>query len=309
MMEHIESGLLKYYKTTEPQYFDMSRSKNLALKLSTGDICCMIDADNFAGPDYAHWVNRVFSEKGKNSIITTIRSNYIPLRDQGGKICLHKDMLNMVRGFDESFQGYGIEDVDLIFRLEKKGGTRIYINDETHLQAIEHSEKERLVNFYLINNLEILYQDTSNPSSSKRKLLYLMKNNSFMSVTFFYDEVLKQSQMLTHDGWYTDEEEIRRGEWNRFDSGIQLIYENSKTINFEGRSPNQLVSFANGSKALLNEITKDDKLYEWYLIIVGECFNRLKMIKNYEIKELINPNAWGKGNVYLNFQDQINSIS
>src|ERR1700748_3109986 len=46
MMDYIRSGILKYYKTTEPAYFDRSHSKNMALRLATGDILCMVDADN-----------------------------------------------------------------------------------------------------------------------------------------------------------------------------------------------------------------------------------------------------------------------
>ncbi|MGB8192332.1 MAG: glycosyltransferase, partial [Chitinophagaceae bacterium] len=70
MKQHIESGILKYYKTTEPDHFKMSHSKNMALKLGSGDIITQLDADNYAGFKYAHWLNQVFSQKGKNTLVT-----------------------------------------------------------------------------------------------------------------------------------------------------------------------------------------------------------------------------------------------
>src|SRR6187402_102950 len=46
MKEYIDKGILHYYKTTEPEYFHRSHSRNMIIKKATGDIVCNIDADN-----------------------------------------------------------------------------------------------------------------------------------------------------------------------------------------------------------------------------------------------------------------------
>jgi hypothetical protein len=45
----LESAQLRYFKYQPALYFHRSHSKNMALKLSEGDIFCNIDADNFIG--------------------------------------------------------------------------------------------------------------------------------------------------------------------------------------------------------------------------------------------------------------------
>jgi len=80
MGQHIESGLVKYYRTDEPEFFNLAHSKNMATKLATGDIICNIDADNYAGPGYVNWVQERFSTKGPGIEITTIRRDAIPYK-------------------------------------------------------------------------------------------------------------------------------------------------------------------------------------------------------------------------------------
>src|SRR5882757_4285785 len=70
MMTYIDSGILKYYRTAEPAYFQLSHSRNMVTCLSSGDILCMIDGDNYAGVDYAHWINSIFIQKGKNAVVS-----------------------------------------------------------------------------------------------------------------------------------------------------------------------------------------------------------------------------------------------
>ena len=63
MQEYIISGRLKYYKTSEPVFFDRSHSRNLMFKLAAGDILCNIDADNYTGLAFADYVNEMFYQK------------------------------------------------------------------------------------------------------------------------------------------------------------------------------------------------------------------------------------------------------
>src|SRR6187402_2937648 len=119
MMSYIEQGVLKYYRTDEPTHWSMSHSRNMALNLASGEITCLVDADNYAGPDYAFWINSVFEQHGKEAIVTTHVDGTLPHADQGGKMAFHRDYFNVLRGFDESFYGYGMEDIDFVGRMEQ----------------------------------------------------------------------------------------------------------------------------------------------------------------------------------------------
>src|SRR5688572_6172397 len=44
MSEFIENGRLKYYRTEEPLFFDRTHSRNLIVKLATGDVISNVDA-------------------------------------------------------------------------------------------------------------------------------------------------------------------------------------------------------------------------------------------------------------------------
>ncbi|MEO5563903.1 MAG: glycosyltransferase, partial [Chitinophagaceae bacterium] len=181
LQEHIKSGLVKYYRTCEPEYFSMTHSKNMLVKLASGNINCIVDADNYAGPDYANWVDSVFGNTGNKIIITTLRAGSAPYKDQGGKICFLKDHFNSVRGFDEEFTSHGVDDVDIINRLEQAGGTRVFIEEQKYLKYIGHSDTERLKNYAMANKLVSVYLMESTIKNNT-KVLYLLNDNSFFEV-------------------------------------------------------------------------------------------------------------------------------
>ena len=60
MKDYLNSGKLIYYKTLAPRYFNRSHSRNLVFKLSSGDLICNIDADNFTGKGFVCYLNSEF---------------------------------------------------------------------------------------------------------------------------------------------------------------------------------------------------------------------------------------------------------
>ena len=46
MSDYIDSGVLVYYKTEEPEHFHRSHSRNVMFKLASGDILINLDADH-----------------------------------------------------------------------------------------------------------------------------------------------------------------------------------------------------------------------------------------------------------------------
>jgi Glycosyl transferase family 2 len=307
MLPYIKSGILKYYKTIEPVYFHLSHSKNMALKLSTGEICGLVDADNYAGPNYGEWVVSSFARHGENTILTTLRKNNIPLRDQGGKLSFSRKLLDAVSGFDESLIGYGIDDVDLVNRLEMVGGKRVFIENKSFLKFIGHSATERLKNHHLINNLEDIYLEVSDFMKDKNRVLYLLKGDSFIEVFYEFDARLEPNNVISYGGWTTQKNAYREGSVERSSGEMALISGDRPRDVYREESSDMLSTQSNGDKVYWKKVPREDELFVNLVMGYGECKNRLKYLENEINMKSVNPDGWGRGTVYLNF-DMSNPI-
>ncbi|MDO6434626.1 glycosyltransferase [Flavitalea sp. BT771] len=295
----IEMGIVKYYKTCEPKYFNMSHSKNMTLKLATGDIVCMIDADNYAGPGYADWIDAKFAANGENSVITTLRKSQIPYRDQGGKVGFARNLVHSVSGFDESLTGYGIDDVDLINRLEKAGGKRVFIEDEKYLRYIGHSNMERLINYHLFDNLDIIY--VYFVSSERFKVLYLLKDHTFIEAKFNFNEALKHDWLNTYWGFSMQEGSKREGAFTR-ENGVLQLKTPDHPMEIVNESAIGMLGTADAGRIEgWRQISPENELYHTLIIGYGECINRVRYFQNDRDDVTINARGWGRGTVYLNF--------
>ncbi len=122
MMNHIESGRLVYYRTSEPKYFSMSHSRNIAFKVATGEIVNNLDADNYTKnpPDadlkeiWPFYLNRMANERSRKIIFSKGK------RSMHGRIGFYKDeFIEELGGYDEGLLGYGHDDHDLVKRAWK----------------------------------------------------------------------------------------------------------------------------------------------------------------------------------------------
>ena len=59
---YIDTGILVYYRTEEPLNYHRTHSRNMAFRLSTGDIVCNLDADNFLGEGFASYILDIFNQ-------------------------------------------------------------------------------------------------------------------------------------------------------------------------------------------------------------------------------------------------------
>lgn len=315
MMPYIEMGLLKYYRTTEPLYFSQSHSKNMLAQLATGDIFCLMDADNFAGLDYARWVNEAFQTNGPNTLVTTIRKTHIPFRDQGGKLAISRDFFRAARGFDESFDGYGMEDVDLTHRLEAMGGQRVFIEKPRFLKCISHSHGNRIANGFLMQNLAALYVRTPAgqhhldvaamiEAKLPQVVLYLLKDDTYMAVSYTYHDAQKEDHLLTLGGWKIQEAGGGTGSYQWLPAGLLLSPAGGDPVVYGHGPTDTLVTADPGATPGWKRVAPENEgLYNLLVIAYSECRNSRRLEMNLEGRHTINPQGWGAGTVSLNFDD------
>ena len=176
MQEYIDTGIQLCYRTFEPAYYFRSHSRNMAFRLANAGILCNLDADNFLGKGFASFMIKEFT-KQECIFYTSDESSH----DTFGRVCVkQKDYLS-IKGYNESLQGYGYEDVDLYERLEKNGLARKHFYDPEFYHSILHSKAERVTDEYMIQNIERIYITYINPYLSGILLLY--KDHTFHHCT------------------------------------------------------------------------------------------------------------------------------
>lgn len=116
LIRYIDRGILSYYRTEEPEYFKLSHSKNIVMKLAKGDIVNAIDIDMLCGKGFASHINLLANQFSPGEHIVFAKRYKLNSRVGFWK----KDFLDL-GGYDESLKGYGWEDRDLFFRALESG--------------------------------------------------------------------------------------------------------------------------------------------------------------------------------------------
>lgn len=116
LMEYIERRSLIYIRTEEPEFFDMSHSRNVAFLAASGDIVNNIDADGFCGKGYAEFINKCANEIPEKAIFAKSRQL---LR---GRMGLYRgEFIELLGGYSEELKAYGHDDADLLHRAWELG--------------------------------------------------------------------------------------------------------------------------------------------------------------------------------------------
>jgi glycosyltransferase involved in cell wall biosynthesis len=144
LSEFIEKGIVKYYHTTEPEKFHACKAKNLAHRLATGDILVNLDADNYLGKNFAHYVNYCFRINDK--ISCQFAGKGFRFFDTCGKIALTRDDFINSGGYNEELAPFAGEDIDLLKRLEVMGNSITVVPIINFLRTVKHDNKLRLKN-------------------------------------------------------------------------------------------------------------------------------------------------------------------
>lgn len=148
MTKQIESGVLVYYRYNDALYYRYSHSRNMLVRLASGDIVCNLDADNFTGKGFAVYLAEKLK---KNDFMTAaiFESDHImPLSYDNvtlgcfGRIAVNRSVLLKIGGYNEDIEHWGFEDTDLIIRLRALGYKPGSI-DRQFLFSIPHNDLQR----------------------------------------------------------------------------------------------------------------------------------------------------------------------
>lgn len=111
----IEDGTVAYYKTTDPEFYEMGHSRNMCYKLATGDIVNNVDADNFTGVGFASHINKLAEMQPENGVFAKGK------RSMHGRLGLYREECIALGGYDEDLTGYGYDDHWLLIRAMQTG--------------------------------------------------------------------------------------------------------------------------------------------------------------------------------------------
>jgi predicted glycosyltransferase involved in capsule biosynthesis len=212
LLQHIENKTLVYFKTTQPESYHRSHSRNMAFRLASGDILVNLDADNFIGKGFVKYIR----EKMNESNFLAVDENGNQLKDTLGRICVWKKDFERARGYDERMSGYGFEDLDFKTRLIKLGLKLLPIKNSSYLKSVPHDNFTRIKNESIFKNIHKVAVQHLKPFESA--LYFFYKNDTYEKATlvdiFFKGGIsekinvineLQQVQMTElHEGMYAE---------------------------------------------------------------------------------------------------------
>lgn len=298
MKSHLDSGVLQFYRTEDPDYFDRSHSRNMAMRLASGEVLCNVDADNFTGKAFAAFLSQSYEERPDRFFRIDLHQKDVRAlyKDALGRVSIPRKVFHELTGYDEAMKGYGHEDQDLYFRLEQYGLNRDYFRNTDFLHSIAHPMEERGD-----------YEEFSN-TFSFMMVSYLHANQT--DAVFFYQDGSFEQVCLTPNTYdfYAPasviESSWKKGTWERKGGPYYFTYEDG--------SIHELIatSTSNIYKNLQNErdyrLVNQKAYLKQFSLLFPIMMNARKHqfnVTNGLLK--VNEAGFGKGDVIKNFKQKL----
>jgi glycosyltransferase involved in cell wall biosynthesis len=298
MQEHLQSGILKFYRTEEPQYFNRSHSRNMSFQLTTGAIICNVDADNYTGKNFAAYINTSFIKDADIFLVSAFNEDYLQYKDAYGRLCAWRKDFFAVGGYDEAMESYGHEDTDLYDRLSRYGRKEVNITDTVFLHSISHDDKQRTGNEYFSRNLDRFYLAFD---TDKTLVLFLFKDQKFEMGTLVENHYsLPAPSSIEEGNWI-------KGRWEESADRLRLYKtDNSSVIlHTDNNGLNYISSDAESAmKTIYSRITNRTMIQN--TLLSYSIITNSNHIHRNEHKNIVhvNPGGFGKGHVSANFQPE-----
>jgi len=129
--------------------FNLSRARNCGANLLPSDILCFVDADSLLHPQFLEFTSLLLRSDRADLCTRDWRDGQ---PTTCGLCCVNTNMFHLVRGYDESFQGWGPEDLDFYARIEHKQGRRLIFPISLYPSTLPHSDADR-TRFYCEKNI------------------------------------------------------------------------------------------------------------------------------------------------------------
>ncbi len=127
--------------------FNLAQARNAGAESAVSDYVFFVDADIVLDKELNGWLKqhlspgKYFSRKRDHA--------YDGIHEQGTVLCHHSDF-KKIEGYDTSFCGYGGEDHDLYFKLQRIGIQKVDV-PKRHINSLDHSDEQR-TEFYAEKN-------------------------------------------------------------------------------------------------------------------------------------------------------------
>lgn len=120
-------------------YFNLSRARNCGANAATGRILCFVDADSILHQSFMDFATR---QLRSGDAVLVVRAAYRRAWTVCGLCAVTADVFHAVRGYDESFEGWGPEDHDFYQRVSNHGRVS-HFPRWLYPGTISHSNDER----------------------------------------------------------------------------------------------------------------------------------------------------------------------
>lgn len=124
VINNIDSPKLRFYRTEDREYFELTHSFNAVAKLTNGEVITSLPIDNFIHEGFLEYIDN-FARISESFVL--IKRN----KTKGGITMKREDFISL-GGYDEQIVGYGAVTYDLYMRAIESG-----------LYFAEHPERYR----------------------------------------------------------------------------------------------------------------------------------------------------------------------
>ena len=146
MKPWIDKGIVKYFRTQQPEFFVATHSKNIAHRQGTGEILCNVDADNFLCKGYVEFLAAHLANN--DTIVAASPSDIFEVAGSCGKIAVRREHFYAVNGYDEDWNiGWGWDDTNFQYRARMHSNLKLVVAEKKWHRAIDHTNEERAMNF------------------------------------------------------------------------------------------------------------------------------------------------------------------